>query len=298
MNFAHEFRTIRSDLTLDLRDTFAYESKLYGEIPPVLGTIRFKIIAEVTPNGTVALPKPLELIIMRNISGYFIFYNRYHSTNKSQKWQSRGLLAPGNYILLVESDFYKPVEQQIRLPNPTQPYVIDLEPNALYPFSRRSTVMRGIWRAYNGKGKENVTVDLPNDGKTFITDNTGEWIFGFSRELTSRNVSLRITPPENAPVQVITVPLIRGQSTVVLQTSLEGRVQTADGTGIPNIEIVVLTLADTVTTDDEGNWHFYFEQTPPNTVSVIAIKPDGSEQVQNNVPVQPNMIGTVPPFIF
>jgi hypothetical protein len=217
-------------------------------------------------------------------------------------------LTAGTYVIRVEGQFYQRTERtDIALPTQDTLYVFDLGPGYAYPFPTESTVpggqgptlLRGSVHRPNGEGIAGTTVQVVGQSNMYWTDDTGQWALVFPDSQLSGDVTVRLTSPDGASVDVANVPIVRGRQASLAQTALRGWVQSGAGVGISGAVIQVSGHPESTMAARDGRWFYYFRlNQAADTVSITAILPDGRSQTQSNIQVQPRATVVVPTFRF
>ena len=103
-----QFKT--AAVILDVVDSYARELGIRGRHPRPIGPIRFTIPAEIVAGVRREFAEPLELVTIRNPSGYSLFFDAVRLPDGSLRLFD---LPPGTYVLRVESPatrFYQRME--------------------------------------------------------------------------------------------------------------------------------------------------------------------------------------------
>lgn len=112
----------------------------------------------------------------KNLSGYCLFND----------------FAPGNYNLLIESEYYFLQETPVNIPqpDPKNPVVeISLKPIPAYPFPGYATLARGLISDGNPVG--NAQVEVVGKPIKTLTDEKGEFVLYF-RGIKQENITIEI----------------------------------------------------------------------------------------------------------
>jgi hypothetical protein len=248
---------------------------------------------------------PRELVVKRNLDGYRLFFNQIIFPD-GQRVQTA--LADGVYVVRVESQFYQPTEREdVVLPEPEQPYLFDLRPGYAYPFPQESslgggrgpTLLRGSLHHPNGEGIAGAMIEVVGQSNVYVTDDTGQWVLVFPDTQPTGAVTVRVEHPDGTTENVTGVNVTQGRESSLPQTALRGWVLTNAGIGIKGATVRVSGYPSQTATAQDGSWFYYFDlNQAADTVSVTAVRPDGTHLTQSNVQVQPRATVVVPSFRF
>jgi hypothetical protein len=287
----------------DLEDRFARERGIHGRHPRPIGKVKYWLVGRVVDGGSEAFVPPIQLLTVRNPSGYDIFFDRVHQQSSAM---SRLDLAPGSYLLRIEAQFYQTRQFTVTLPLSDSPHSIDLEPDYRYPFPPASltnvgspTLLRGTIHGADGEGLENVAIAVTGSSNDYLTDRTGQWVLIFAEDQASTDVTVRFTMPDASIVDVPSVAIVQGQASSLTQAGLLGRVVNGAGVGIAGVSVQVTGHAGETLTADDGSWSFYFGLNQPDElVDVSARLPDGQISTVQNVQVRFRSVEQGPIFSF
>ncbi len=288
----------------DLEDRFARDRAVRGKHPRPMGALRYYLVGQVIGGSRQDFASPMELMVVRNTSGYDIFFERIKLATGSR---FRNTIEDGIYVLRVESDFYQIVEREdIALPQPTQPISLDLEPGYNYPFptstlanSGGPTLLRGSLHTVSGEGLSDVRIEIIGRSNSYITDETGQWVLVFIENDPGGPATVRFTYADGSTEDIPNVPIEPGSGNRLSQAGLKGAVLDGAGLGIAGATVEVQGYAGITTTDEEGVWYYYFGLNQgADVVNVTARLEDGSTLTQSNVQVQPREVVVVPSFRF
>jgi hypothetical protein len=130
-----------------------FEDRLAGKRPRPLAVVTYRIEARVEPAGDVALPAPLELLTVRNASGYDIFFGLV----RTDFGVRRSSLPPARYRVNATAPLYQETAIAADLAGEagaTGATRIELAPAYGYPFSAGAavvpTLLSGALRAPDG----------------------------------------------------------------------------------------------------------------------------------------------------
>ena len=294
------------------RDGLAMLRSTRNQIPEVLGEFRFFVTRRVSPPVVVYDP-PLELVSLKNRSGFFLFSGETRSADRP----GTSILADGDYEWRVESDYYQtldpvlvtwppanvhdPARDLPLIPGPSYPFpdigvIID---NAGRRIQRKLavTLLRGSLFDAGGKPQPDIPiVFVPPADAAFAarfqlfpnarTDANGNWVVSM--------VDKQQTPPPpvpdpfneftatvivNLPVNPYNVQNVRvrlGDENSLRQTGLRGRVVHTNGRPFPGVTITTDVGPGQSITRPDGQWFFYFNLGQANgPVTVTATAPDG-----------------------
>ena len=292
-------------------DSFALLRSTSGQIPRVLGEVRFLLTRRISAPAQVYDP-PLELIQWTNRSGFFLF----SGATRSPELSGFRTLAPGNYEIRLESDCYQtldpiaftwppaqvydPARDLILVPGPNYPFpdfsvLIDKNGNRIQR-KLGATILRGSLFTSGGQPRENVPLRfvppaIPAFANRFQvfpncnTDANGNWVVSmidkqpnpvptpdpFDQFIATVDVNLPVNPYSVANVQ-----MTLGQENSLRQTGLRGSVVHANGRPFPGVKITTSLGPGESITRSDGQWFFYFNLGQANgPVTVTATAPDG-----------------------
>jgi hypothetical protein len=153
-----ERRTLVATWIFNLEDRFARARLGALAHPRPYEPIRFYLAARLTPGGREEYTPPPELAIMRNASGYHLFFGEELLPSEPRSRRLPGArrtrrldLQPGLYVVRVSSPLYQIEEHAVPLPmpnpnlrdpaspdpllrDPLLPYTFALRPGPAYPF--------------------------------------------------------------------------------------------------------------------------------------------------------------------
>jgi hypothetical protein len=310
-------------LIVDAEDSYAREVGIHGAHPRPIGPIRYSIPAQMVAGARVDLPEPLELLTVRNPSGYEVFFDRVRFPDERQRVEH---LAAGTYVLRYESPetgFYQRGESpNLALPQARgTPARIDLLPGYAYPFPVPGTynaahgpaLIQGTLFDATGKGipgvriavtpapviriPSNPPVNRPWPFSEYLTDEGGQWavVIPLAADYPAPQpgipapptVTVRFTFPAGPPIDLPNIPFAAGIPTSLNQAALRGTVLRAAGGAVRGATVSVAGEPVTTLSGSDGGWVHYFGLTQANAnVNVTATLPDGSNQTQINIPVQ------------
>jgi hypothetical protein len=310
-----ELRRLSATLIFDLEDAFARQRGVNGKHPRPTGGINFSIVGTVAGGNRQPITPSLQLQVVANPSGYHLFFGGTKSLSRSR--QTSGL-APGQYVVRVDSDFYQRTERDdVMIPSnfaaqapqakSVAPYFFDLQPGYAYPFpsvstipgGRGPTLLRGVLRNTDGTGIAGATVQVVNQSNAYTTDDTGQWVLVFPDSQPTAAVTVHFVFPDGAAKDVAGVPLRQGNTNGLPPTALRGLVLTKSGVGIAGASVQVSGQTGQAITRSDGSWFFYFDVGQAAAkVTVTATTPDGRTLKQKSVSVQPRGTAEVPSFQF
>ena len=323
----YERRTLTALLVLDLEDAFARSRGRPGEHPRPFEPLRFFLI-ESDIRGTVTkFDPPVELEMMRNGSGYHMFFGQQKIYGTRGEKSTRTLdLPPGKYTVQVTSPLYQTASKAFDLPigNANDPNIInnyhmDLEASFAYPFPdvyplgqetagnctsgnfpprRGTTLLRGVLLDLDGKGLANTSVRVANRSNTYITDSSGQWVLWFREPQSTGPVDVMIKFP-NQPIEqrVSNVCVIQGHETSLHQTALRGWVRQG-GLLVAGAIITVQGLRDEVLSDNQGAWTFVFSFTQAAQPVTVNARFKRFPPQLRTVPIVPRGTVVLEPFQF
>ena len=313
-------------LILDLEDAFVRSRSRPGDHPRPLEPLRFFLVQK-DINGTVTtFDPPIELEVIRNSSGYHLFFGRQKVYAAHGKTSTASLVLPqGKYTLRVTSPFYQTVERKFHLPigNANDPnifnnYHLDLEASFAYPFpdvlplgqvavgsctetvftpQHGPTLLRGVLLDAGGNGLSGARVRVINKTNIYTTDSTGQWVLWFKDTQPTGPVELNVEIPTQ-PVQLVNnVCVVQGRETSLQQTALRGWVRQGSRP-LPGAVVTVQTFPGQAVTGRNGGWIFTFPFSQgAQTVTVIAQVP-GRPAQNRTVNLVPRASIVLDPFQF
>lgn len=220
----------RASQVFDLEDAYARERKVRGRHPRPIGPVRLYVVGRMANGDRQDLHKPLELVVRRNPSGYYLFFGlvrlpngRTHRSYLADgtyvdSATRRSYLDDGKYVVRVESRYYQPVEQEVDLPmpEPKEPTSIDLSPGYAYPFPKTSTrpdgggptLLRGSVHYADGRGIAEVKIEVVGQEEpAYWTDGSGQWVLVFPDTQPPGDVTVRFTLGETSVERDATIVL-------------------------------------------------------------------------------------------
>ncbi len=284
---AFELRRFSAPVIVDLVDDFALRRGLQGEHPRPIGGLSYTIPARVVGGVRTAIDPPIVPVIIANPSGYALFFG---ATRPGPV--RRGRLAPGDYILRVESPAYQAAEIALTIPDlpgsAIAPATTSLEPGYAYPFPDGTTLLRGQAVATDGSGISGVAVSVQGqaNGPTYLTDATGVWALDFPATTASGPVTVVLQPPTGAS-STVAANLVAGAEVVLLATALRGLAFEFDGRPATGATVSVSGQAATVAVGPDGSWTYLLPASPPPpaTVTLTATAADGRVVTVPNIPI-------------
>ena len=300
-----DIRSLAAAAVFDVEDRYARERGVRGAHPRPIAPVRFRAVARMTAGGRVDLDPELELDIVRNSSGFDLFYGNAGPAGTDE----RRRLDDGTYaVRTLTGGVYQTVERaDVVIPEPSAPYQFELEPGYSYPFpsgaaSARGaapTLLRGGLQGPDADGIEGARVAVAGTTRTYTTDESGQWVLVFPPNQASGTVTVRFELPDGTVANVAGVPVVAGRDSVVAQTALRGRVTTTEGAAIAGATVTVGGQPGQTLSQVDGGWFYYFrpDQSATN-VTVTATLPDGRSQSRAAVPVQPRSTVVVQSFRF
>jgi hypothetical protein len=282
----YERNTLTANLILDLEDVFARGRGRPGDHPRPFEPLRFFLIDQDLGGGLILFDPPIELEMIRNPSGFHLFFGRQILRGTRGEIFTRALdLPPGKYTVRVTSTLYQTMQKTIDLPigNANDPSVIsryhlDLQASFAYPFPdvyslgqpaanscsngtftprRGTTLLRGVLLDTGGRGLTGGTVRVASRSNTYTTDVSGQWVLWFSEPQPTGPVDVIIQAPGQTAQQVQDVCVIQGHETSLHQTALRGWVRR--GTmPVANAVISVQGMNGQATSDMHGDWTYVF----------------------------------------
>ncbi len=321
LNIIEQRRTTAAWI-FDLEDRFARERGSLGRHPRPLEPLQFWLVGQMVGGIRQDLP-PVELVTVRNPSGYHLFFGEVKSADGRSQ---RLVLSAGQYIVRVAGPYYQPTElinTSVPMPNPNDPlsgapYSHDLEPGYAYPFptsnplrpgnippgcvgapaGRGPTLLRGTLHAISGMGIKGARLQVAGQSNVYQTDESGQWVLTFPDTQTSGPVTVHVDLPDGSTLDVTNVCVVQGCETSLSETALRGWVLQS-GIGVRGASISVSGRPARATTSDDGSWFYYLSlDQPAVSVDVTAALPTGQTLTANNVQVRPRATIIVDTFRF
>jgi hypothetical protein len=294
----YEFLRLTALFILDLVDSFARQRGLSGNHPRPFGPVRVLLTARTPVGGTrEVLTPPWELIMVRNESGFDLFFGDFKAAGGVRRWP----LPDGKYELRVESTYYQaavlPVDVSRSAPAPN-PQPTQLAPGFAYPFPTGTTLLRGSAQLPDGSGEPGVRILTSASGVVpYVTDAAGQWVLVLPVLAQATQVVVAYRRP-NKPDQRAAITVTPGATASLPATALEGQVFDGPrGAGGATIRVRVSPIAVPAQTD--GRWRYVFAIDQPAAVTdVTAALPDGRQQTVSDVAITPKQTTAVAPFRF
>lgn len=314
-----ESRGRRALVGFELIDRFAQQQRGDGSLPMAQGVVEFQITHRHAGPNKIALPSPLEMEMVRNATGVYVFAGRVQP--RGGLWQK---LSPGRFTATVVSQFYQQAEstpfQIPALPTRERLQQLLLEPGAAYPFgpvgaAGRPTLVRGTLHRPDGRGIEAATLRVRlSVPATFdaaarqvdlaaTSDESGHWVLPIADEHFaggSLDASFLVRyPAPAAEIRIVDRQLQRGQDIVLLETRLQGSLQRASGEPVGSGQVRVAGIAGAARVQSNGEWTLYlpfgFNLAAP--VQITAESP-GLGSLAKSQLLQPFAVNVVSPFVF
>ena len=330
MNFVN-FEILRQAASLIFSpvDAYALEGGLRGPRPRPIGPLKYVLTRRTDSGDPNNLFRPLELNVVRNDSGFDMFFgiarvatdlDNPTSLEPYQPGPGRPRkiqLAPGRYALRVIGLFYAPFTAEVTYPDPrlnpdprsvpppkSSPDIdpFPLRPGPLYPFGPGTTTLRGVVQDTSGAGVAGAVVSATGVAESYQTDASGQWVLVFpdppstpKPPPTTITTTVKVLRPDGSSDQT-TLNVAYGASNVLPQTSLRGWVQLR-GVGVVGASVRAGALA--VTTRDGGAFAIVFRPDQVvATVDVTAALANGDALTERAFPVVSGSTLIVPTFRF
>ncbi|MCG8346178.1 MAG: carboxypeptidase-like regulatory domain-containing protein [Chloroflexales bacterium] len=301
----YETQWLTAIAIFDLEDRYARLRQGGESHPRPIGPVAMYLVGRMIDGQRQDFAQPLELRVRRNPSGYYLFFGEVKQRDSTLR---RVDLAPGAYIIRVESQYYQVAERtDIVLPRYDAAYFFDLAPGFAYPFpaqvwkSHGPTLLRGNLYHRDGAGLAGALIEVAGQeqqGINYRTDATGQWVLVFPYDQPSTDIKVRFTLPDGTTKEV-NAHIVHGRDTSLFQTALRGWVLNEAGVGVRGATIRVEGRPGQTTTGSDGGWFYYFDlDQPAAQVRVTATLTDGRSRTQGNVPVQPGATTVAPTFRF
>jgi hypothetical protein len=160
-------------------------------------------------------------------------------------------------------------------------------------------LLRGSLHSTDGRGIARATIQVVGQPHTYWTNDTGQWVHWFPNDHPTGPVTVRFELSDGTVEHVANVCVVQGHETSLVQTALRGSVQTNAGVSLSGATLQVLGYPGAATSDSNGRYSYYFglNQTE-DTVSVMAVLPDGRSLTLSGVQVRPGAAVVVPTFRF
>jgi hypothetical protein len=187
----------------DLRDRYARRGGVRGRHPLPIGPVKFHVIARLVGGQRQDLVQPLEMVMLRNPSGYHLFFGDVRLPGGAIR---QFYLADGQYLVRIRSRYYRTEDVEVGLPieiRSAAPIAVELRPKYTYPFppantlpgqahsrlpvKKGPTLLRGCLYHRDGRGIAAARVRLaeaplpPADPEAardiaYETDRSGQWL--------------------------------------------------------------------------------------------------------------------------
>ena len=300
-----DMRTLSATAVFDVEDRYVRERGVRGPHPRPIAPLRFRAVARITGGGRVDIDPELDLDVVRNASGFDLFYGSAGPAGGRE----RRRLDDGTYVVrILSGGIYQPLERaDVAMPAPAASYLFELEPGYAYPFPSAAaspsgagpTVLRGGLQGPDGSGIEGARVDVTATTRTYTTDESGQWVLVFPDSHQTGAVTVRFRLPDGTTVNVAGIQVPAGGDSVLAQTGLRGNVLTTAGVPLEGARVTVSGQPDGTLSQSDGSWFYYFrpDQAAIN-VTVTATLADGRTQSRTAVPVQPRSTVVVDSFRF
>jgi hypothetical protein len=295
---AAERSTVRASLILDLVD--GYGSGVDPSAAPARprGGLRLSFTERGagTPDARMIDP-PWPLSTITNPSGYRLWFGARGDGGPPPD--------PGSYSLRIDSDLYAPYVTDVPVQVPTADRAIRcvLQPGYSYPFGggglaaplTQPTLVRGVLQSLDGTGQAGAEIAVSAGAATvrYLTDSSGQFVVVVP-EPAPDAVSVAITDAQGNKITLPDVAIAPGATTVIPQTVLTGRVESAV------LGVIVQLAAPAVSVDaaPDGTWRIVLPlDQKAATVTVRASAPGQRKRAQAKVKVTPGQVVTVPPLV-
>lgn len=285
----------------DPQDRFARERAVRGRHPRPLGALKYWLVARIVNDVRSNFAVPIELVTVRNPSGYDVCFGRCKQHGAAA---TRCSFEPGTYVLGITAQFYQAREYLIDLPVSQRAQLIDLEPAYNYPFPTasarhegRTTLLRGTVHALDGQGVRGVMVEIAGGSNSYMTAADGQWVLMIGQVPPDERVTVDFKFADGTRIAAPAVEVAAGEERSLVQASLRGWVMTNAGNGIERARVSVSGHPGATFTAADGSWFYYFGLAQgAEAVDVIAQLPGGAALTQSNVQVQPRALVVVPSF--
>jgi hypothetical protein len=301
------------------------ESLQRAPSPGPIGPVRFQVSAREEDGAVQRLAKPLTMEMRRTPSGVFGFSGLVTQADDDRKLR----LPAGRYEVRISSQNYQTmITPKFDFPatNPRQALQqYSLKPGYAYPFAKggstrgrdRPTLLRGNLHHSDGQPVDgaivNAKIPIPiavdrraaggNWEDEYLTDEAGQWVLVVPDNVFSDgglpNATIHITYPDGATVPENMPELLQWKDNPLSETVLRGNVVNGERIGIPRAMVGVRHRSGQTTTDNNGDWTYYFRAGPviAPTVQVTAEVAGQPPQTQNAHPIVHEEV-TVPSFTF
>jgi hypothetical protein len=333
MAIHYETTTLRAEAIFALSDTFAHDRSALAPFVPPLGEVGFQVLG---PTGGQRFAEPLELIVTRNESGFYLYFglvrlpdSEFRRRSAADTGRRRNRLLAGSYTVRIESGFYQPVEVDLALPARDQatPFDISLQPAPAYPFRNISsidgwiggaacqpdiqrpgagpTLLRGSLHKVDGTPIEGASVSASNLitqlAGPVVSSQTGDWVLALPIRQATEPVTVTVARDGFPDIHVSGLCVVRGKEAIVRETSLRGWVLQR-GAGVRGATVAIDGRPATVSTGADGGWFYYVGLDDPLAssgvpISVRATLPTGESQI-NIATLAPHATALVPSFRF
>lgn len=224
-----EHHNLAASLIFNLLDSYARSRLGPRSMPRPYEPLRFFLLARLLPEPREDYTPPRELAIIRNPSGYHLFFGEELLPSQARnRGQGKGHarrrleLRPGSYLVRITSPFYQTEERNLLLPVP------------------------------------NLNSSDPGNPDPALRDPMAQYTFamrpGYAYPFPER-YSLRIDHPDDCPDP----PLIKRGPTL-----LTGSLYSTNGRGLLGARVHVPQLTESYSIDASGQWLLWFPEPPAN----------------------------------
>ena len=326
MRTVFERHTLTAMLIFDLEDAFARSRGRPGDHPRPFEPLRFYLMEQDLGGTLTRFDPAFEADVIRNSSGYHLFFGRQKLRGARGEVSTRVLdLPPGRYTLQVRSPLYQAATKIVDLPigNANDPnviarYHIDMEPSFAYPFPdvyslgqqasgncangrftprHGITLLRGVLLDTGGQGLAGASVRVANRTNTYTTDSSGQWVLWFRNAPPIGPVEVLIKLPNQAEQTIADVCVVAGHETSLHQTALRGWVRR--GTlPVADAVVTVQNAGGRAVTDRSGSWTFTFPFSQAAQAVTLNAAVPGLPAQTRTVTLVPRATVVVDPFQF
>lgn len=124
LRIGYEVRLRTADLIFDIVDGYARARGMGETDPRPIVPLYFYAIARIVNGVEQPINQPFQLVMTRNLSGYHLFYGTVKMPDGVTREK---VLAPGQYIVLIDTVPYSPPQAGRGVPRLYQPETITVE---------------------------------------------------------------------------------------------------------------------------------------------------------------------------
>lgn len=244
--------------------------------------IVFQIRQKRTRDAWSDLATPVDVLTVRNSSGYHLFFGRTRQNGIVR----RGGLAAGLYQAWAECSGFKPEPFELPLPGNASRIRIELKPAADYAYGAGVALIRGAIRRHDGTGiMGGAVVCSAPETLDAMTDANGEWAISVVVSALPRIngkpqfPQVTFTLPDGSIAAVSSGILTPGLTTRVEQTALSGRIVDVAGEPMTGAQITLTNSQPPVASDASGRWRLFLPITVPSGAGTLRVTKDAQTRL-------------------